>query len=71
MKKKLQRLKSTVTEMKNILNSLIDWIWMRKDFSELEYMQMEIRNLKTVKAVAYAEQEYQNEKKEMKKQKKY
>ena len=41
--------------MKNILNSLIDWIWMRKDFSELEYMQMEIRNLKTVKAVAYAE----------------
>lgn len=25
-------------------------IWMRKDFSELEYMQIEIRNLKTAKS---------------------
>ena len=31
--------------MKNILNSSVDWIWMRKDFSELEYMQIEIGKL--------------------------
>ena len=31
--------------MKNILNSLVDWMWMRKDFSELENMQIEIGKL--------------------------
>ena len=31
--------------MKNILNSLVDWMWMRKDFSELENMQIDIGKL--------------------------